>query len=138
MSSNRSRHHRMELLRNHVFLTSKQIAERARDTAIDSNPSQLASRLRREGRLLGAKRGVQYVHPAFQFGKNGHVLPAMRSLLPLLPTEERDGGWAAVFWCFQPHADLDGKIPAEVFPHDAQRVIDVARQHAAGTGDADW
>jgi hypothetical protein len=127
-----------ELLGHHAFLTSAQVAERAHCAVLGRNSGRFASRLRCEGRLLGAKRGVQYLHPAFQFGDNGEVLPAMLSLFPLLPTEERDGGWARVFWCFQPHAGLDGQSPAEVFPNDAQRVIDVARQDAVGTGDSDW
>lgn len=130
--------HRDALLRQFHFLSSEEVAKRVPSALIASNPSQFASRMRREGRLLGAKRGVQYWHPAFQFTADGHVLDAMRSLFPLLPTEERDGGWARVFWCFQPHPALDNNRPADVFPHSPERVIEVARDEAAGTSDADW
>jgi hypothetical protein len=130
--------HRDALLQQFHFLTSEEVARRVPSALLASNPSQFASRMRREGRLLGAKRGVQYWHPAFQFAADGHVLDAMRSLFPLLPTEDRDGGWARVFWCFQPHPALDNNRPADVFQHSPERVIEVARDEAAGTSDADW
>jgi hypothetical protein len=130
--------HRDALLRQFHFLTSEEVARRVPSALLASNQSQFASRMRREGRLLGAKRGVQYWHPAFQFAADGHVLEAMRSLFPLLPTEERDGGWARVFWCFQPHPTLDNNRPADVFQHSPERVIEVARDEAARTSDADW
>ncbi|MEA3180941.1 MAG: hypothetical protein QOI59_4464 [Gammaproteobacteria bacterium] len=85
-----------------------------------------ASRLRRGGELLGAWNGREYLHPTFQFRRDsGLLMPEMKVLLGLLPADR--SGWRQAFWLFQPHAQLGGSRPADVFPKDPKAVIEAAR-----------
>jgi len=125
-----ARARRDAILADGRWLTSDEVALEARGAVVDSNPAQYASRLRREGRLFGVRVRGQYLHPAFQFQKNGEVHPAMAKLIALLPTSEAN--WTAAFWLFQPTHALDGHRPVDVFPIDPRRVIEVAETEFRG------
>jgi len=92
-----------------------------------------AGRLRARGELLGVWDGRRYLHPVFQFDpETGRVMREVKDLIQLLPKDRV--GWRQVFWLFQPHALLDGKCPADLFPTDAHAVIDAARSTFASAG----
>jgi hypothetical protein len=85
-----------------------------------------ASRLRRQGVLLGAWNGREFLHPTFQFQRDtGRLMPEMKALLDVLPKDR--SGWRQALWLFQRHAQLDGKRPADVFQDDPEAVIKAAR-----------
>lgn len=132
-----ARERRDELLKSEVWLSSTEVAKRARGGAVlESNPHQHASRLRREKRLFGVRLGGQYLHPGFQFTPaTGEPHPALPDLLAKLPDE--DHGWAAALWLFAPTGKLGGARPADVFQERPAEVIDAARRDFEGDN-ADW
>jgi hypothetical protein len=79
--------------------------------------------------------GDRWLIPAFQFDKQGNALPHLAELIALLP--ERAHGWTRLFWLYQPHARLAGRIPAETFASDPVAVIDAARS-SFQPGDTNW
>jgi hypothetical protein len=128
---------RAQLLKEVKWLNAGQVHEQ--QTGGDPNvpgANNTASRLRRRGELLGAWDGREYLHPAFQFDRRtGQVMPEMKDLIEFLPKDR--GGWRQTFWLFQPHALLDGKRPADVFPTDPHAVIEAARSTVA-PGNTNW
>lgn len=132
-----ARERRDELLKSEDWLSSTEVAQRARGGAVlESNPHQHASRLRREKRLFGVRLGGHYLHPAFQFAPaTGEPHAALPDLLAKLPDE--DHGWAAALWLFAPTAKLGGARPADVFQERPAAVIDAARRDFEGDN-ADW
>jgi hypothetical protein len=122
-----ARARRVQLLKEVEWLNAGEVHEQ--QTGGDPNASganNTASRLRRRGELLGAWDGREYLHPVFQFDRRtGQLMPEMKDLIELLPKDR--GGWRQTFWLFQPHALLDGKRPADVFPTDPHAVIEAAR-----------
>ncbi|MFP3606071.1 hypothetical protein [Paraburkholderia sp. SIMBA_053] len=106
-----------------------------------SNPHQYAARLRANAALLGVWVAAErtYRHPDFQFDDNGVLHPALADLLKALPRNEEDrNGWRRAFWLYSPHPLLLGEAPAEVFGHDPQRVVEVAREEFSGDPHAHW
>jgi hypothetical protein len=87
--------------------------------------------------IVGTYKGT-WVYPAFQFLDTGPAPDAVARLVPHLPSEIQDGGWSAIFWCFQPHVDLDELSPAQVFGANPDAVIAAAEADEAGTADSDW
>jgi hypothetical protein len=132
-----ARARRVQLLKEVKWLNAGQVHEQ--QTGGDPNApgaNNTASRLRRRGELLGAWDGREYLHPAFQFDRRtGQVMPEMKDLIGLLPKDR--GGWRQTFWLFQPHALLDGKRPADVFPTDPHAVIEAARSTVV-PGNTNW
>ena len=122
----RATQRRDELLNSESWRDHKEVAVFARGGVVESNESEYASRLRREGRLLGAKVRGAFKHPSFQFRADGSVIPEMEQVLAILPND--DYGWAAVFWFFQPSGHLTGRRPADVFREDPHSVIGAAEK----------
>lgn len=100
-----------------------------------SNASQLASRYRKEGKLLGVwiRPERAYRYPPWQFA-GGQPKPQVRRLLGLLRNEETGvagpadkGGWLEIEWLYAPHVLLGGKAPASLMDSDPDRVVEIAR-----------
>lgn len=129
-----TRERRKQLLKIVGWLNAGQLHQQ--QAGADPNASGLnktASRLRSRGELLGAWDGREYLHPVFQFDpETGRVMREMKDLIQLLPKDR--SGWRQVFWLFQPHALLDGKCPADLFPTDPHAVIETARRTFALAG----
>ena len=125
----RATQRRDELLNSESWRDHKEVAVFARGGVVESNESEYASRLRREGRLLGAKVRGAFKHPSFQFRTDGYVMPEMEQVLAILPKD--DYGWAAVFWFFQPSGHLTGRRPADVFREDPHAAIGAAEKDFA-------
>ena len=126
---------RDELIASRSWWTSQQVAQHLRGAVLDSNPSEPASRLRREFRLFGVRHGNKTLHPPFQIDDHGELRPGLERLIALLPRSPSN--WTAAFWLFQPTARLDGQCPADVFPTDPERVIQAAEKDFRGAHD-EW
>ncbi|MEO7326591.1 MAG: hypothetical protein ABIW82_17355 [Dokdonella sp.] len=126
---------RDHLIANHAWWTSQEVAERLRGAVLESNPSEPASRLRREGRLFGVRHGNKTLHPPFQLDEQGELRPGLERLIALLPASPSN--WTAAFWLFQPTARLAGQCPADVFPSDPERAIQAAEKDFRGAHD-EW
>ena len=64
--------------------------------------------------------------PTFQFQLDtGRLMPEMSTHLSILPRDR--SGWRQALWLFQPHGQLEGKRPADVFQKDPKAVIEAAR-----------
>jgi hypothetical protein len=95
----------------------------------DAESWKCAARLRRDGILFGVWSTPEkcFVYPDFQFDDEGRLISDVASLLEVLTDEDDRGGWRRAFWLYSPHALLDGRTPADVFPTDPAAVIWVAR-----------
>lgn len=127
------------------WLTAAQVSTRMSSGA--RNRGALASRLRREGKLLGVwvPRENGYRHPDWQFSRvSGRPYPEIKEILALLrgPTGLTEGrptsGWEEVEWFLQPRASLGGVAPATLLATDAARVRDCAHKDVSEDRDASW
>lgn len=101
------------------------------------DPAQYAADLRAAGCVLGAWSVLKrtYVHPDFQLvgissardGARYALLPVMRELLQILPSQGDEGGWRRVFWLYGPRRKLDGHSPSEVIRDNPLEVVKLAR-----------
>jgi hypothetical protein len=134
---------RDSLLRS--WLTAADVADKMGSRA--TNRGALASRLRRDGELLGvwvvSENG--YRHPDWQFDANSRrPYPAMKEALALLrgpggPMHQRaTSGWEEVEWFLQPRASLGGSAPYALLATAPERVIDCANTDVAEGRDASW
>ena len=121
-----ARQRRDEILAKEAFVDSAAIHVAQGGVRGAAGANNTASRLRRNGQLLGVWDGREFQHPAFQLEKStGRVNPAVARLLALLPKDR--SGWRQAFWLYQPHARLNGRRPAEAFAKDPEAVIEAAR-----------
>jgi|GEM_PF-1468880 len=134
---------REALLRS--WLTAADVADQMGSKA--TNRGALASRLRRDGELLGvwvvSENG--YRHPDWQFDANSRrPYPAMKAVLALLrgpggPMHQRaTSGWEEVEWFLQPRASLGGSAPYALLATAPERVIECANKDVAEGRDASW
>ncbi|MFL9866645.1 hypothetical protein PQR67_20925 [Paraburkholderia fungorum] len=97
-----------------------------------------------EERAGGALLGVWseprhcFVYPDFQFRQSGAIRKEIAALLAVLPRDDDLDGWRRAFWLYSPHALLDERTPADVFPDAPMRVIKVAQVEFQGDSDATW
>ena len=75
-----------------------------------SNPSEPASRWRREKRVFAVRNGRAQLFPCFQFA-DGHPLPVIRQVLKRLPDDMTP--WQTAFWFRSGNGWLDGRSPEE-------------------------
>lgn len=96
--------------------------------ATSRDPKAVAGQARRDEKIFAAWDGERYHYPAFQFEADGGPRAKTAELIEVLP-REMDGklGLDAVFWVFWPDNTFDQKTPAELFPLEPDRVIQVAR-----------
>ncbi len=102
-----------------------------------ANSSQLATRLRSEGQLLGVyipSPNPHYRFPRWQFKPDGQPVPHFAEILqvlredgPFLDDNRRTTGWGEVEWFLAPHVLLDDLPPADVLATDPARVLAAAR-----------
>ena len=75
-----------------------------------NNPSEPASRWRREKRVFAVRNGRAQLFPCFQFA-DGHPLPVIKQLLKRLPADMTP--WQVAFWFRSGNGWLDGRSPEE-------------------------
>ena len=75
-----------------------------------NNPSEPASRWRRDKRIFAVLSGRARLFPCFQFA-DGHPLPVVKQVLRRLPTDMTS--WQIAFWFRSANGWLDGKSPEE-------------------------
>ena len=75
-----------------------------------NNPSEPASRWRREKRVFAVRNGRAQLFPCFQFA-DGHPLPVVKQLLKRLPADMTP--WQIAFWFRSGNGWLDGRSPEE-------------------------
>ena len=74
------------------------------------NPSEPASRWRREKRVFAVRGGRAQLFPRFQFAE-GNPLPVIKEVLKRLPDDMTP--WQIAFWFRSGNGWLDGKSPEE-------------------------
>jgi hypothetical protein len=104
------------------------------------NANQYVRALRADGRILGVWSEDQhaFLYPEFQFDHGGGIRSGIARLLAVLPGNDDREGWRRVFWLYSSHAQLDGETPAEVFPAQPARVVEVAEREFNGSPDDAW
>lgn len=102
--------------------------------------------LTNDGRMLAVwvHEEGEHRYPRFQFDREGQLIPQMKPLLHLLrgpnglTDEPSPSGWLEVEWLYAPHVQLDGKLPADCFPTDPERVLAAAVEEFAQGIDSRW
>ncbi len=95
------------------------------------NPSEPASRWRREKRVFAVRAGRNRLFPRFQFA-DGHPRPVIREIMKRFPDDITS--WQIAFWFWSGNGWLDGKSPADALG-DQDRVLEAAsrlREQAVG------
>lgn len=110
-----------------------------------NNTNQLASRYRKEGKLLGVwiRHERAYRYPPWQFAA-GQPKPQVRRLLSMLrghngvagPADT--SGWLEIEWLYAAHALLDGHTPADLMDNAPDRVVEAARTEFVEDANASW
>ena len=88
------------------------------------NPSEPASRWRREKRAFAVRVGRNQLFPRFQFA-DGYPRPVIREILKRLPAGMTQ--WQTAFWFWSGNGWLDGKSPEDALG-DQDRVLEAASQ----------
>lgn len=105
------------------LLTSEDIAQLAGGSL--RNPSSLATRWARQGKIIAIKAGVGNLYPGFQFDLiTGSPLPVMADLVAVWGTTDPVG---LALWCVSPNEWLSGARPVDLLTRDPTGV------HAAAT-----
>ncbi|WNH51237.1 antitoxin Xre/MbcA/ParS toxin-binding domain-containing protein [Stenotrophomonas oahuensis] len=110
------------------------------------NASHLATRLRRDGKLLGVYLPLpspSYRYPTWQFDEGGlpvrlipEILAVLREKGPFkIASQCRSSGWAEVEWFRSRHALLNGERPADVLATDPGAVLRAAQIEFGEDGD---
>ena len=95
------------------------------------NPSEPASRWRREKKVFAVRAGRNRLFPRFQFA-DGHPRPVIGEIMRRLPDDMTS--WQTAFWFWSGNGWLDGKSPADALG-DRDRVLEAAsrlREPAVG------
>ena len=90
------------------------------------NPSEPASRWKKEQKIFAVRQGRSDLYPAFQF-RDGVPHPAMRRILAVLPAELTD--WQKALWFVSGNGWLDGDAPQDRL-EDYEEVLTAARRLA--------
>lgn len=88
------------------------------------NPSEPASRWKREGRVFAVTLHGADRYPAFQFDADGQPRRIVAEILAVLPPEMTP--WQRAFWFVSANGWLDGAYPAEAFGEPA-RILAAAK-----------
>jgi hypothetical protein len=105
--------------------TSEQLARVADSNSC--NASGFAKDLRDAGRILGVRRGNEWLYPRFQFDHTQRpVRPfvQMKAVLAALPEDKR--GWDRLQWFLESNTLLNERTPLEVWRADRDQVVESA------------
>lgn len=112
---------RAQYLREVPTFTATDIHESMHGSRL-SNPSEPASRWKREKRVFAVRHGRAQLFPCFQF-TDGHPLPVIKQVLMRLPADMTP--WQTGFWFRSGNGWLDGKSPEEALD-DEDSVLNAA------------
>ena len=115
---------RQEYLDETPLLTAKQI--HGMSGLRSSNPSEPASRWKKEGKTFALRIQRRDLYPAFQF-QDGMPRPVIKEVLAVLPAGMTS--WQKAFWFASGNGWLDGDEPQQRLDHGEQ-VLDAARRLA--------
>ena len=95
------------------------------------NPSEPASRWKREKRVFAVRAGRSQLYPRFQFA-DGNPLPVIKDVLRRLPEDMTP--WQVALWFWSGNGWLDGKSPEEALSDEAgvQNAADRLSEPALG------
>jgi hypothetical protein len=125
LQARRNAQARSALLEEFGALTSAQVAELAGSGA--KNASALASRWRREGRLVAVEHHRTVYFPAFQFDDDGKPKPAVGEVLEQLGTADLSA-WQQALWFTTANGWLDGRRPVDVLDESSGAVVAAASE----------
>jgi hypothetical protein len=125
LQARRNAQARSALLEEFGALTSAQVADLAGSGA--RNASALASRWRREGRLVAVEHHGTVYFPAFQFDDDGKPKPAVAEVLEQLGTADLSA-WQQALWFTTANGWLDGRRPVDVLDESSGAVVAAASE----------
>jgi hypothetical protein len=122
LQARRNAEARSALLEEFGALTSAEVAELAGSDA--KNASALASRWRREGRIVAVDHHGTAYYPAFQFDAGGKPRPVIAEVLEHLDVSP----WQQALWFTTANGWLDGRRPVDVLDEQPAAVVAAARE----------
>lgn len=114
---------RAHYLRETACYTAADIRSRS-PTTKPKNPSEPASRWKREKRIFAIRHHGSDLFPCFQFA-DGEPLPVIKKILASLPADLTP--WQVAFWFSSGNGWLDGKAP-EAALSDVEAVLTAAER----------
>jgi hypothetical protein len=104
---------------------SKSLGSRAR------NATELASRLKREGKLFTVREATAEKYPRFQFDAHGQPLPVIAQVLGLFKGKLE--GWEIALWFHSNNGWLPKQArPADLLRRQPEAVLQAAKREVAG------
>ena len=120
LQARRNAEARTALIEEFGLLTSGQIAEINESTA--ENRAALASRWKREGKILSVLHKGTLYYPAFQFDADGRPRPIIARVLAALDEHE---GWSTALWFIADNGYLEAR-PVDLLDADPEAVVAAA------------
>ncbi len=117
---------RLRMLRDFGAYSADDVAEMAGSRA--TNRSALASRWRRQGRILAVPYDNREFYLAFQFDDAGQPLPAVADVLAIMAGRSP---WDIALWFVTDNPWLQRRRPADLLADQARRVTRAAEADAA-------
>lgn len=116
---------RADFLRDIPTLTAQDVRRLVGGTG--RNPSEPASRWKRERRVFAVAQNGVDLYPRFQFDAAGQPRSAVREVLASLP--QSLGPWPTALWFVSGNGWLDGRTPADTL--DEPKAVVLAAQRLA-------
>ena len=116
---------RERVLHDYQTYTGRQVAALAGSTA--NQPTKLAARWRKSGRIFAVPFAGKSVYLAFQFDDSGRPLPVIAAVLRQFVDW---GDWDKAVWFVSDNAMLNGRRPAEVLEIRPADVVEAASLNA--------
>ena len=115
-----------DYLRETSMLTAAQIRDAS--GLRPKNPSEPASRWKREGRVFAVRHGGRDLYPAFQF-QDGQPRPVIRRILDDMPPSATD--WQIALWFASANGWLDDGAEPQTQLANERDVVEAARDFAS-------
>ena len=120
---------RARFLREDRPYTAAEVSKAAGSRA--RNVTELASRLKREGRLFTVRDAAGEKYPRFQFDAHGQPLPVMAQVLRLFKAKRE--GWEIALWFYSNNGWLPKQArPVDVLRSEPEAVVEAAKHLVAG------
>ncbi|WP_417657117.1 hypothetical protein [Pseudidiomarina aestuarii] len=118
-----------KLLNQDTWLTSANVALNA-GSKNTNNPSALANRWKKAGKIFAVSRQGKDWYPAYEFMDDGHPIPLMKDLLDILKPKNTD--LAIACWFENHNSWLDGMKPKDVLMEEPEELLKAARVEVSG------
>lgn len=119
-----------EILQSNDWVTANEISHLAQFSS--RNPRSRPNKWKRDNRIFAIRHNGCDYFPVYGLDKDAayRPLPAIREVIKIL--EAKKSSWGMAYWFASVSSLLGGKRPQDLLVTDPQRVIEAAKDEAAG------